>query len=104
MLELGMEPVDSGQTEYFMEVKPYETSIMVPSYAAVKSQANQFQGSIINAVKNKTYDRVILTRGHSPLVSFKLVKQYYHLTKTIRVVMPQASHSQWYIEVWEPNP
>ena len=106
MLALGIEPVDSGQTEYFVKIKPYQRSVLVPSYDMVKSQASIFLDSINNAVIHKSYDRIILTNRSTPLVSIKLVKRYYHLIDTIRVVMPQAPQqwSQWDIEVWEPNP
>jgi len=104
MVERGMVPVDSGQTEYFYDILAYpHDQIWGPDYDLVKSAGLLYQEAIIRSVENRDYDKVILTKGGWLYnLTYQTLIQHYNRTDTILVRMPEANQ-HWSIEVWEPN-
>lgn len=104
MIELGMVPVDSGQSEYFYFTKPYESFPFAPHYNLVLEQGQAYQDSIHDKVQNQYFDRIIINQkfGFSPFVSQDELAQYYYQVKILTAAMPQTGQV-WIIEVWEPK-
>ena len=102
MIDIGILPVDSGQTEYYYYIQPYPNHILFgPDYDTVKRHGILYRRSIRNAISNGKFDKLILTDGYGNLISFDTVHQYYVKVETITVDMPQT-HQTWVIGVWEP--
>ena len=102
MIDIGILPVDSGQTEYYYYIQPYPNNILFgPDYDTVKRHGILYRRSIRNAVSNGKFDKIILTDGYGNLISFDTVNQYYVKVETIAIDMPQT-HQTWVIGVWEP--
>ena len=102
MIDIGILPVDSGQTEYYYYIQPYPNNILFgPDYDTVKRHGILYRRSIRNAVSNGKFDKIILTDGYGNLISFDTVNQYYVKVETIAIDMPQT-YQTWVIGVWEP--
>jgi hypothetical protein len=103
MLELGMQPIDSGQTEFFYYIMPYPNNkLLGPNYDVIEKRGDKYKNEIRTLVENTRFDRIILTEEEpTPLVSRILVSQYYFRVASLIVAMPQTSQ-QWTIDVWEP--
>jgi len=102
MIDSGILPVDSGQTEYYYSIQPYPNNILFgPDYDTVKRHGILYRRSIRNAVSNGKFDKIILTEGYGNLISFDTVNQYYVKVETIAIDMPQT-YQTWVIGVWEP--
>jgi hypothetical protein len=102
MIDIGILPVDSGQTEYYYYIQPYPDNILFgPDYDTVKRHGILYRRSIRNAVSNGKFDRIILTDGYGNLISFDTVNPYYVKVATIAIDMPQT-YQTWVIGVWEP--
>ena len=102
LVNAGILPVDSGQTEYYYNIKPYSNiSMLGPDYDTVKGHGIAYRRSIRNAISRGEFDKLILTDGYGNLVSFDVVKQYYARAETITIDMPQTDQT-WVIGIWEP--
>jgi len=101
LIDTGILPIDSGQTEYYYNIKPYpDNKLFGPSYNTIKGNGITYRQSIRNAIIKREFDRIILTDGYPNLVSLDTLSQYYKV-KTITIDMPQV-HQTWVIGIWEP--
>lgn len=103
MVELGMRPVDSGQTEYYFVTQPYPANPFAPDYARVKARGLEYLAQIEQDVRAKAFDRVMITQGSSPLANPQLIAQYYTRVEEVPITIPQVGQV-WVIEVWQPKP
>jgi hypothetical protein len=56
---------------------------------------------IETTIKEKGFDRIIITSGSSPFAKVDLISQYYVHVKDFNISMPQ-SNENWVLEDWEP--
>jgi hypothetical protein len=103
IIEAGGSPVDSGQTEYYFYVKPYnDIPLLAPDYKAVRQNGLRYQWALKRAIANREYDRVILTEERrSKIVSLDDIEQYYVKVDTVLLDMPQSGERNL-VGVWEP--
>jgi len=102
LIDNGIVPIDSGQTEYYYYIQPYPNHILFgPQYDTVKRHGILYRRSIRNAARNGKFDKIILTEGYGNLISVDSVNQYYVKAETITIEMPQTNQT-WVIGVWEP--
>jgi hypothetical protein len=102
LIDAGVTPVDSGQTEYYYNIKPYPANDWIgPAYETVQRNGIAYRRSVLNAVRHHKFDKVILTDGERNLLSAELIAPYYIKVETFTVEMPQTRQT-WVIEVWEP--
>ena len=106
MLEHGLMPVDSGQTEYYYYIikHPYPQSrLLGPRYSTFNTRGMEYKYSILRMVRDKYYNRLLLTKGQELThgVISTVVKNYV-LVNEITVPMPQVNQN-WTIEIWEPK-
>ena len=103
LIRVGITPVDSGQTEYFYDIKPYiDNRLLGPNYDDVKQNGIQYKALIHNSVINAQYDRIFTTgelRSFAPTDMGK----YYSQVRTLEISMPQVDQ-QWIVGIWEPKP
>jgi hypothetical protein len=103
VIEAGMIPTDSGQTEYYYDIQRYPDNVLFgPDYKTIKQQGKAYSLSIQNAVRDHKFDRIFLTKGFVNLLPQSIVNQYYNQVDTITIEMPQT-HQSWVISVWEPK-
>ncbi len=104
MIKLGMQPLNSGQSEFYYQIKPYpEIGLLGPTYRDLRRRGVEYSTSILAALRKREFDRIIITEtGQQILLYEDIIHQYYSKVTTITVDMPQSGE-QWRIEVWEPN-
>lgn len=103
MIRLGLQPIDSGSSEYYYRTQPYEGNLIAPLYSATKMRGEDYLYEIENNIREKGFDKIIITKGYSPFAKMDLVQQYYRHVKNFHVEMPQSKES-WDLEYWEPIP
>lgn len=102
MIELGLRPLDSGQTSYFYAVKPYPGNpLLGPSYESFQADGFKYIKFIDNSIEKQAFDLVITTREKSTFYHAKLIETFYTPVKEIRVNMPQSGQ-QWTLLLWKP--
>ncbi|MCE9645431.1 MAG: hypothetical protein K8S20_05470 [Chloroflexi bacterium] len=103
-VELGLNPVDSGQTIYYYAVEPYqEYSLMGPSYDVFQSNGLQYIQSIDESIKRQKFDLIMTTDGEPSFYHEYLLSEYYSIDSKIAVNMPQTNRT-WKIFLWKPLP
>ena len=101
MIRLGLQPIDSGSTEYYYRTQPYEGNLIAPLFSATKMRGNDYLYEIENNIRTKGFDKIIITKGYSPFAKLDLLQQFYTHVKDFHIVMPQSRES-WTLEYWEP--
>ena len=101
MIRLGLQPIDSGSTEYYYRTQPYDGNLIAPLYSATKMRGDDYLYEIENNIRTKGFDKIIITRGYSPFVELDLLQQFYTHVKDFHIEMPQSRES-WDLEYWEP--
>ena len=103
LIQAGILPIDSGQTEYYYSIRSYSNNKLVgPGYETIKANGAAYRKSIQEAVSHRQFDRVFTTNDYGNLVDPKLISEYYIQVDTLTIDMPQA-HQTWVIGVWEPQ-
>jgi len=103
LIEEGILPVDSGQTEFYYALKRYpDLPWLCPSYKVVKQNGSQYLWNINYAIANKEFDKLILTEEDKSEIKLRdRIDQYYVKVNTIQLDMPQTNEV-WKLGVWEP--
>jgi hypothetical protein len=106
MVERGMLPVDSGQTEYFyrFDLYPYSRNILLgPEYRVIKSEGREYKEVIQNSVINANYDMIIIWEGQWLLgYIYEDLPKIYTRIDSILIDMPQTGQV-WPAEIWIPK-
>jgi hypothetical protein len=102
VVELGLTPVDSGQTIYYYAVERYPGHILMgPSYAAFQADGLEYIHSIDDSIKGQEFDLVMTTDGEPSFYDQGLLSEYYAIDSNIVVNMPQTDQT-WKIFLWKP--
>jgi hypothetical protein len=102
VIELGLNPLDSGQTSYFYAVKPYPNrAILGPFYDVFQADGFKYIRFIDNAIEEQTFDLVVTTREKTSFYHAKLLEKFYSPVDQIKVDMPQSGR-QWTVLLWKP--
>ena len=104
LLESNVLPVDAGQTEYYYRiVRPYPpTRLLGPEYGVFQRRGEEYKELILQSIRNKYYDRLLLTENQWLGIIFASdIENNYILVDKITVPMPQVNQN-WTIEIWEP--
>ena len=104
VIELGLNPLDSGQTSYFYAVQPYpENALLGPAYDSFQADGLKYIKFIDSSIEKQKFDLVITTREKSTFYHAKLLETFYTPVMEIRVDMPQSAQ-QWTAVLWKPLP
>jgi hypothetical protein len=102
MVEMGLNPVDSGQTIYFYNIKPYPEYILIgPAYSAIQSTGIKYAEYVERAIERREFDLIMTTDGEQSFYREELIPKYYFLDKKI-VVQMQYAGQKWRILLWRP--
>lgn len=100
--EMGLTPIDSGQTIYFYTIEPYpDYSFIGPSYADFQSAGLKYIEYVDHAIEKQEFDLIMTTDGEASFYHESLISQYYFLDEKIVVEMPHTNRS-WRIFIWRP--
>ena len=107
MFHLGVPIVDTGQNQYY-----YTDSVpdlfFLPSKVLILQRGVDFKTDILLGIKNRVFDRVMLTYDispshiQSPWVDRETLKNYYQPDQKLELIMPHT-RQKWIIEVWIPS-
>ncbi|MCE9645432.1 MAG: hypothetical protein K8S20_05475 [Chloroflexi bacterium] len=102
ILELGMTPVDAGQSLVYYTVKPYaDINLVGPSFSSWYENGVMYTKSIDQLIRNKKFDLVIATLEKATFYHARFLEENYFLIDEIKVDMPQTGQS-WTMLVWRP--
>lgn len=103
VVELGLSPLDSGQTIYFYSVEPYADDPWIgPTYAAFKADGVMYANGIDRSIEKKNFDLVVTVKEKASFYRTKLLNENYALVDEIVVDMPQTNQ-QWTVLIWRPG-
>ena len=102
VIELDLNPLDSGQTSYFYAVKPYPDNVLFgSSYEAFYADGLKYIKFIDNSLEKQRFDLVVTTVEKSTFYHTKLLEKFYMPVDEITVDMPQTNQ-QWTVVLWRP--
>lgn len=102
IVELGMTPIDSGQTAYFYSIRSFpDNKLIGPSYELFAADGVKYIRSIDNSITNQEFDLILSTKEKNGFYHTKLINQYYASARQIIVDMPQTDQ-QWTVLIWRP--
>jgi hypothetical protein len=102
VIELGLTPLDSGQTSYFYAVKPYPNHAAIgPFYDVLRVDGLKYIRFIDNSIKKQRFDLIVTTREKSTFYHAKLIEEFYAPVAEIKVDMPQTGQA-WTVLLWRP--
>lgn len=102
LIELGIKPVDSGQTDYYYTMKPYPDNILLgPSFEEFYNDGQEYTQSINESIAAKQYDLIITSKDVDVFYDLNLIAENYEMVDQLILYMPQTEQ-KWVVEVWEP--
>jgi hypothetical protein len=104
LMEQGKQVYDSGQSEYFASGTTSNPLILLISDTneMVVRRSREYNERMTSAVRNKEFDALILTEGHSPFVPDDVINENYVLQQTVYVEFP-ANLDGWDITIMVPR-
>ena len=104
MLRLGMQPVDTGQDEFYFLMPDPGSLLISPNYETVKTRGEAYLQVVQDAVRQKSFERILITEDYSPMVSVDLIRQTYQKVAVVPISFPRLTFwRNWNIEIWEPQ-
>lgn len=104
LVELGIQPVDSGQTDVYYLMKPYPDNLLVgPSYDQYLNDGLEYTKSINDAIVNQQYDLIITTKDVDVFYDLDLIPLHYELVNQLVLYMNQTEQ-KWVVQIWKPLP
>jgi hypothetical protein len=104
MIRLGMQPLDSGHTEYYYNIAREDypgDSLLGPSFDVIQDNGHKYLNSIEAAVKQRQFDALMLTANWGLPQDMDLIRANYRLDESITVPMPQRGQT-WAVDIWLP--
>lgn len=103
LIELGIQPVDSGQTDVYYLMKPYPDNILIgPSYEQYYNNGIEYTNSINNSIVRQEYDLIITTKDVDVFYDLELIAIHYELVDQLILYMNQTEQ-KWVVQIWEPT-
>jgi hypothetical protein len=104
LVELGIQPVDSGQTDVYYLMKPYPNHPLIgPSYEEYYRDGLEYTESINRAIKAREYDLIITTKDVDVFYDLDLIAANYVMIDQLILHM-QQTEQKWVVQIWEPLP
>lgn len=101
-VEMGLIPIDSGQTIIFYEIQPFpENALIGPSYKDIYTRGFQYVTLIDRSMEKQRFDLIITTKEKAAFFHVKRLPQYYSVVAELVVDMPQTGQS-WTVLLWKP--
>jgi len=101
-VEVGLNPIDSGQTIIFYQIRPFSSRFLSnPSYEAIRVDGFQYVVFIDRAIERKLFDLIITTEEKAAFFHVKRLSENYSVVAEIVVEMPQTGQT-WTALIWKP--
>ena len=109
IMRRGIWPVDSGQTEFYFEIRDYPHMELVgPGYQAIRDHGDLYLHSLRAGVREQTYDCIILTQYDAVNATMNLAQpqnnltQHYRQEQTMNLLLP-LTHDDFHVSIWSPT-
>ncbi len=103
LIELGIKPVDSGQTDYYYTMKPYPDNLLLgPSFEDFYNDGQEYTKSINDAIAKQEYDLIVTSKDVEVFYDLDLIAEHYVMTDELILYMDQTEQ-KWVVQVWEPK-
>jgi hypothetical protein len=103
LVELGIQPVDSGQTDYYYTMKPYpENTLLGPSFEEFQKDGEEYTQEINQSIASREYDLIVTSKDVEVFYDLDLIAQHYERVDQFILHMP-ATEQKWVVQVWEPK-
>jgi hypothetical protein len=110
IMRYGRWPVDSGQTEFYFEIRDYpRMELLGPDYATIREHGEPYLRALRAGVREQIFNAVILTQYDASNTIIKLdesengLAHHYRLEKTISLTMP-LTRGIFTVSIWWPVP
>jgi hypothetical protein len=104
VIALGKTPVESGQTMFFYNVRPYpETLLTDISYEQVRADGYMWTKLMNRQLERQKFDLVITVKGKFSFYDYDILPKYYTQISEITVDMPNTGE-QYTMLIWKPTP
>lgn len=103
LIELGIRPIDSGQTDYYYTMKPYPNNLILgPSFEEFQKDGDDYTQEINHSIASQKYDLIVTSKDVDVFYSLELINKYYEMSDQLILYMP-ATEQKWVVQVWEPK-
>lgn len=103
MIELGMMPVDSGQTDVYYLMDPYPKNYVIgPSYEEYYKDGVEYTNFINGLIARQGYDLIITTKDVDVFYDVNLIGEHYEMVDELILYM-QQTEQKWVVQIWEPK-
>lgn len=104
VVELGLSPVDSGQTIYYYAVQPYKGNALIgPTFTAFQHNGQDYVESIEESIMRQEFDLIMTTDGEPSFYDEDILNTNYVIDANVVVNMPQTNRT-WKVFLWRPLP
>jgi hypothetical protein len=102
VINLGLSPVDSGQTILFYNVRYYPETILanIP-YKEFRLDGLRFGNTINHQIEKQKFDLIITVNDKATFFDTELMEDYYFLAAEINLEMNVGQY--WPLSVWKPK-
>ncbi len=102
IVELGLIPVDAGQSLVYYNVQPYPDFYLIgPPYSDWELDGFRYTRLLDRSVERKDFDLVMTVKEKATFFHVKRLPQYYSVVAELKVDMPQTSQT-WTVLLWKP--
>lgn len=102
LVELGLIPVDAGQSLVYYNVKPYPDFYLIgPSYSDWEADGYLYTRLLDRSIEKKRFDLVVTTKEKAVFFHVKRLPDYYSVAAELVVKMPQTGQT-WTVLLWKP--
>ncbi|MFN8432696.1 MAG: hypothetical protein U0V18_01685 [Anaerolineales bacterium] len=103
LIELGIRPIDSGQTDYYYTMKPYPDNILLgPTFEEFQKDGEDYTQEINQSIASQEYDLIVTSKDVEVFYNLELIPQYYEMSDQLVLYMP-ATEQKWVVQIWEPK-
>lgn len=103
LIELGIRPIDSGQTDYFYTMKPYADNPLIGiAYEEYYNDGVEYTQSINDSIARQEYDLIITTKDVDVFYDVNLIGEQYEMVDELILYM-QQTEQKWVVQIWEPK-
>lgn len=103
LIEMDMQTIDSGQTDYFYTMQPFPDNPMIgPSYEEFFNVGQEYKDTINQAIIAQEYDLIVTTKDTDMFYDLKLVEANYEMIDQLILYM-QQTEQKWVLQIWEPR-
>jgi len=102
IISLGLDPIDSGHTILFYNIKQYPDSILTTiPFEKIKRDGFIFENMINRRIEKRKYDLVITAKNKAAFFDYWLLEQNYTLVDEMDLYMNLNGAST--IQIWRPK-